>query len=94
LICDISGTGTVIIARPTAPIDLRQVQVKISIYDALGYEVVDQIMKSHRLLYYFQWDGYNRNGRTVGTGTYLAVVTVRQNNRSVLTKRLRIGVKR
>jgi hypothetical protein len=43
---------------------------------------------------YWVWDDYNRHGRKVGTGTYLAVVRVSENGKRVVERRVLVGVNR
>jgi len=70
-----------------------------TMYDAVG-NVVQQQLPVYRnrvdpFRYEILWDGHNRNGRLVGAGTYLAVVSLQGTDGGKQTvKRTRIGVKR
>ncbi|MBN1758979.1 MAG: hypothetical protein JW863_11705 [Chitinispirillaceae bacterium] len=67
---------------------------EISIYDKVGNVVVKSapfVSDSRGVVYY--WNGTNRQGRKVGDGTYVGIVTVRDEG-SEDTKRVSIGVAR
>ena len=68
------------------------------IYDAVGNIVHDMSTESGQsqsASLHFVWNGRNRSGRFVGTGTYLGIVRVIDNvSGSTGTARIRIGLKR
>ena len=97
----VSGTGTIIeVPLPVRMADISPPSATGRIYDALGNTVVEEFSfkpNSSTNKLYYNWDGRNLNSRYVGTGTYVAVVTVTQTNASGSinsTKKLTIGVKR
>lgn len=56
----------------------------VEIYDALGNLVRDDLpvypRTDNKNKFYIFWDGYNRYNRRCGTGTYLAIISVREKN--------------
>jgi len=67
----------------------------ISIYDQVGNAVVKDdkcavTSENGKLLYL--WKGVNRNGRYVGDGTYVAVITVKVSNGVSRTIKTKIGI--
>jgi hypothetical protein len=70
------------------------------VYDALGNLVADNVPcyaalpQDHENAAYFFWDGRNRNGRMVGSGTYLAVIQVRKTSGAERVTKQKIGVSR
>ena len=70
---------TVIKIEPSCKlIHLVKFSADIFIYDPVGNVVYRNTMESHGspTTVSFKWDGHNRNGRIVGTGTYLAMVKI------------------
>ena len=69
------------------------------IYDAVGNQVSEKLSffptgKNSKQFYLF-WDGRNRNNRFVSSGTYLAMIYIKEIDRDrVSIKRQKIGVKR
>jgi fibro-slime domain-containing protein len=69
------------------------------IYDAVGNQVSEKLSffptgKNSKQFYLF-WDGRNRNNRFVSSGTYLAMIYIKEMGRDrVSIKRQKIGVKR
>jgi hypothetical protein len=51
-------------------------------------------MSSMGRLFEYQWNGYNRRGRRVGVGTYMAQVIVKENSKTVYTEKIFVGVKK
>jgi len=76
-----------------APVGI--LDAKLSIYDPVGNAVVASAPftknLSGQLVYY--WNGANRNNRIVADGTYIAIITV-NDEESRGSKRHRIGVRR
>lgn len=76
------------------------VTASYSIFDAVGNIICKNDLKKFNdnqditKFNYFFWDGHNKKGRLVGTGTYIAVITVRDENGGATVKKLRIGLKR
>lgn len=71
------------------------VNASISIYDQVGNAVVKDdkcaiTSENGKLLYI--WNGVNRNGRYVGDGTYVAVITVKVSNGVSRTVKTKIGI--
>lgn len=69
------------------------------VYDAVGNVVVGRaelIRRTGSNELYFVWDGTNENGRLVGAGTYLALITVTDGgpDEQSTTQRLKLGVVR
>jgi hypothetical protein len=89
-----NATGTAIIIRPTTPMDAGQMNGTIVIYDALGNKVVDAALRSKNDEFFYTWNGTNRQNRIVGTGTYLGVMSILENNNLVFARKTKIGVKR
>jgi hypothetical protein len=77
---------------------LKQGVAELRIYDPTGNEImsynnmVSRYGRNHDIPF-FSWNMKNRNGRIVGTGTYLAVVTLRSEDGEVCTYRRKIGYK-
>jgi uncharacterized repeat protein (TIGR01451 family) len=86
--------GTGILARTNSPIDPALVNGDVTIYDALGNVILTKPMTPFNGTLYFAWDGTNKNIRKVGSGTYLASLRIRENGQQVVSKKLRLGVKR
>ena len=90
--------GLVIVAKPASRIAGHVVlRGKLAIYDAVGNKVLEIVSKeteSNAKDLIFVWNGTNKKGRFVGTGTYLAVLTIEDNQGSVSVKKTKIGVKR
>jgi hypothetical protein len=94
----VNGTGTIIKVPP--PLRMADVSAlpksgTITIYDVVGNTVLkdDPFTLSNNWLYY-NWNGRNFNNRYVGSGTYVAVITVTLNSGTVTSSRITIGVKR
>lgn len=70
----------------------------VIIYDALGNVVYENdLVKSSSKsssIKYFLWEGQNRRGRFVGQGTYVGIVTVKNDAGLEKKERFQIGVKR
>jgi hypothetical protein len=89
-----TGTGTAIIMRPTTPMDEGRMNGTIVIYDALGNRVVNTALRPHNDEFFYSWNGTNRQNRIVGTGSYLAVVSIFDDNNLIYARKVKIGVKR
>ncbi|MBD3239098.1 MAG: hypothetical protein GF331_00825 [Chitinivibrionales bacterium] len=88
------GQPIVIVPHSQLP-DGTQGQATVTILDVVGNVVVDEqkcryIESSGAFVYV--WNGTNRQGRQVGIGTYLALVTVKTNTTDV--HRVKLGVTR
>lgn len=70
---------------------------KVVIYDATGNIVINNIpvLKADNYRTYgFVWTGLNRNGRYVGTGAYLVVVTATDNAGNNIVGTTKVGLRR
>jgi uncharacterized repeat protein (TIGR01451 family) len=85
--------GTGISARMNSPIDPLVINATITLYDAVGNIIAQKPMTNANGGLYFAWDG-TRNGRKVGSGTYLAIIRIKENGKQVLSKRVALGVRR
>jgi uncharacterized repeat protein (TIGR01451 family) len=65
------------------------VDATITIYDAVGNIIIPKTVLSAGN---FQWNGKNRDGRFVGSGTYMAIIEIMGDKKEI--KRVMIGVKR
>ena len=91
-----AGTGTIIQVSPSKQLTgLISFAATAKIYDILGNAVVKDITfkqsPSTGILYY-NWDGRNLNSRYVGTGAYIAIVSVTDSNGKSFSQKLTIGV--
>lgn len=89
--------GSVIAVIPAGEVDKGAlIEGTISIYDVVKNPVIRKkkmaIDGEKRLLY--AWDGRNSTGRTVASGTYLAVVEVKIDGRTESVRKLYLGVQR
>jgi len=69
----------------------------VSIYDVVHNPVIQKkkmLFDSGKNRLYFVWDGNNYNGRKTGTGTYLAIVKVKDRSGKEITRQLNLGIKR
>jgi hypothetical protein len=99
LVRGVSGSGLAITIRPEGQMgDLSNVrEATVTIYDVLGNTVIEKTPFKKNVtenIYYFTWDGHNKNNRMVGTGTYLAVIMTTDQNGKRTKELQRIGVKR
>ena len=91
-------------APPLSALAIRAISVKdvtaddsrMSVYDALG-NVVSQELPAYESAdnpnkVYFFWDARNRNERLVGSGTYLAILTVRSVDGNDTIAKRKIGI--
>jgi len=74
------------------------IQSNMLVLDALGNVVADRLpaypVSNNPNKFYFFWDGYNRNRRVVGSGTYLARIFVYAEGESTPgVKQQKIGVR-
>jgi len=97
----IAQSGVLVITQPADRSlfsSKNTLHARITVMDIVNNIVVDNVPMvwdqsgSKRL--YFMWDGKNTDGRHVATGTYVAVVTVEDQNGKQQVNRVRIGVKR
>jgi hypothetical protein len=71
---------------------------KMTVYDAVG-NLIRGSLPAYRerdggKRFWFFWDGANQRGRTVGTGTYLAVAKLILRDGTSSVERIRLGVRR
>ncbi|NLD94213.1 MAG: VWA domain-containing protein [Fibrobacter sp.] len=90
-------TSGVVIQIKSGEVVLPQdsISASITIYDQVGNAVVKDdkcavTRENGKLLYI--WNGVNRNGRYVGDGTYVAVITVTVSNGVSRTIKTKIGI--
>ncbi len=70
-------------------------RAKFTIYDPVGSVVTaEKGSTGTNNLVYFVWDGKNRSGRVVGTGTYMVIVTIESPFGRPLAKRSLVAVYR
>jgi hypothetical protein len=87
-------TGMIIMAEPDRPVPANiRLEAVLAIYDIVDNPVLRERPMPYdpqtgRL--YFVWSGINDRGRRVATGTYLAVIRLRNPQE---TQMIRIGVK-
>ena len=95
--------GTIISAGPVDPEKTGRsfyLNGSLSIYDVVNNPVLvnrpmafdDDPQRPPRV--YYVWDGRNRNGRYVATGTYMAVISVTDDQGVTSIQTVRLGVKR
>lgn len=88
------GQPIVIVPHSRLPDDAGG-SATVTILDVVGNVVVDEdecIYGSSSGAFVYVWDGTNRQGRQVGIGTYLAIVTVKTGRTDVY--RVKLGVTR
>lgn len=89
--------GILIIAEPTSQMaGYVDLEGKMVIYDAVGgkiNEISGNTPKTGKGVI-FLWNGQNQKGRTVGTGTYLTVITLKDSQGYRIVKKHKIGVRR
>jgi uncharacterized repeat protein (TIGR01451 family) len=86
--------GMGIRAWTDSPIDPALFDAEVTIYDPLGNTVYFKPMTGATTGLYFAWDGKNKNLRKVGSGTYLALIRIRENGQQVVAQKVLLGVKR
>lgn len=76
----------------------QEISGEVKIYDALGNYVYGRELiaskNQNSSVKYFHWEGTNKKGRYVGSGTYLAIVRVKNSTGMEIKERIFIGVKR
>jgi hypothetical protein len=95
----ITGKGIAIVLRPIGRMGnvSNITEATVTIYDAVGNTVVPKTAFTPDLtdnIFYFIWNGRNSNGRAVGSGAYLAVLSYTDINGITTPGIKRIGVKR
>jgi fibro-slime domain-containing protein len=97
----LSDPGSVAVIKIEPSFKLKQFvnyYVDVSIFDAIGNVVYKKHLDSQNsstMTISFTWDGHNKRGRVVGSGTYLAVVKVHDILRySTKIESIKIGVVR
>lgn len=98
------GNGLVVIAEAGDPTKLGPnftLTGEISVYDIVNDPVIvrrpmafDDGDGTRTKRLYYVWDGRNQYGRYVGAGTYVAVMTIEDDQGYKETKTVRLGVKR
>jgi len=90
--------GMVIVAEPDRVFrESLDLEGTVSIYDVVHNPVIQKkkmLFDSGKNRLYFVWDGNNYNGRKTGTGTYLAIVKVKDKSGKEITRQLNLGIKR
>jgi fibro-slime domain-containing protein len=90
-----SSTGINILVSPKRKVILSPFSAELKIYDGVGNVVKNYPLQTAQVNgFKFNWDGSNTIGRLCGTGTYLAVLKVRENNKEIWIDRKSIGVLR
>ena len=95
-ISGISGTGLAIEISPTTTSNNIILSAEGRIYDVMGNLVMDKTVFQKNINnknLYMVWDGRNKNGRYVGTNTYLAIISVTDEN-GPHSQKIKIGVTR
>ena len=96
----ITGQGTAITISRKKMASLPDLaSATIQIFDALGNRVYETHFSQNSVItignsYYFIWNGFNTNGRSVGSGVYIAVVDAIESTGVSTKKTMRIGVKK
>ena len=67
----------------------------LTIFDAVGNTVlkINGIPSTDKKSFYFVWQGFNKNDRKVGEGTYLGNVVVKRGDGQERSERVYIGIK-
>ncbi len=90
--------GLVIMVEPQNQLRNHiRLQGTASVYDVVKNPIVQDIPLVYdevRKRLFFVWNGRNSSGRLVSTGTYQAILTIKDNQDFKDTKYVRIGVKR
>lgn len=91
--------GVAITIRPLGAMgDISNItEATVVIYDMLGNTVVGTTPFKKNIaenIYYFTWNGLNKNNRKVGTGTYLGVIRIFDRNNPIPAEKIKIGVRR
>jgi hypothetical protein len=88
--------GQLVVLKPLAALATPEgYRAMLTIMDITGNVVVDKedlVYSPQAQAYLFVWDGTNGNGRMVGVGTYLAVVTLVDKDGKKTYFRTRLGV--
>jgi len=70
-------------------------EVSIRIYDAIGNQLLPKTnFMDTREGFVFTWDGKNKKGRNVGSGSYLGVIGIKDKNGTSNTVRMMLGVEK
>jgi flagellar hook assembly protein FlgD len=90
----IVGIGTPVPLKEESPGSGRYGKARV--YDPVGNVVMDDlpVRMANESAYAAFWDGRNENGRIVGSGGYLCVVTVTNVNGQTTTRPTKVGVRR
>jgi hypothetical protein len=88
-----TATGCNFFLNPTQKGD-----AELRIFDLAGNEIFKYRSKVKRYgcdhgKPFFTWNMKNRFGRTIGTGTYLAIITLKSDNGTIKTFKSKIGFK-
>jgi hypothetical protein len=90
----IPGGSFKIMVQTKKGVNLTPYTATVNIYDAVDNLVENTVMVKDDRSFVCNWSGHNLNGRQVGAGTYLAVVTVFNNGNKQWSKTSKLGVKR
>ena len=85
--------GIGIKVKPTTSIELDKVQVSCTIYDVMGNTVRTLTLIPKGDSFYCVWNGYNKNNRLVGSGTYSVFIMINDGTGKKVLKQ-KISVKR
>lgn len=90
--------GMVVRVKPVAKVVTKvKLHGTIDIFDAMGSKIFSDVSRPARGTssnVYFLWNGQNKNGRYVGTGTYVAIVRIENEAGEKTVSRFNIGVKK
>lgn len=90
------NTGVLVVIDPIVKLrDLVELSAEIVLYDNLGNIVLtDEIVTVEgNPKLFWGWDGYNKNGRAVGTGTYIAkfhITNLDENTTEIISKNIAV----
>ncbi|NLG16818.1 MAG: fibro-slime domain-containing protein [Fibrobacter sp.] len=89
----LSISGVDIQVMPVMPVPISRYKATITIYDPLGNRIINSDMTFQNRYFQYYWNGYNRRGRKVGNGVYIAQVAVYDNKKVLWTNKINIAVK-
>ncbi len=86
------GESIMIKLKPTTPVDLRNVQITCTIFDAIGNVLFSETLQLRDNAFLGIWDGRNQNGRIVGEGTYSAFLVIEDGSGSETKLKIPLGI--
>jgi len=94
----INVTGTIVGVFSRRPLKIRSdgTYGEADVYDAVG-NIVSSDLPVNKAIgsdYGIFWDGRNENGRFVGSGTYLFIVSITELDGKGVVKKIKVGVRR